>query len=71
LHFAQEPTAFLELRKGHDVIARGQGLLASIGVLDAIAYPAAFTQFMLDQVPLTRMDSRVSGSPYDNVLSSN
>lgn len=60
--------------KGHDVIARAQELLASISVWDAIAaksYPAPFTQFMLDQVPLARLDSRGSGSPFDAVLFSN
>ncbi len=60
--------------KGHDVIARAQELLASVGVLDAIAaksYRAPFTQFMLDQVPLVRLVSRDSESQNDAVLFSN
>ncbi|MEA3536995.1 FAD-dependent monooxygenase [Rhizobium sp. CC-YZS058] len=60
--------------KGHNVIARAQELLGSIGVLDPISdksYRAPFTQFFLDQVPFARLDARGSDSPYEGVLFSN
>jgi 2-polyprenyl-6-methoxyphenol hydroxylase-like FAD-dependent oxidoreductase len=60
--------------KGHNVIARAQELLASIGVRDALAqksHVAPFTQYMLDGRPIHRQSSRVLPSLYPDVLFSN
>lgn len=60
--------------KGHNIIARAQELLASIGVRDALAeksYVAPFTQYLLDGRPLHRQSSRDLLSPWPDVLFSN
>jgi len=60
--------------KGHNVIARAQELLHAIGVRDVLAekgYHAPFTQFLLDQAPLARLDTSGSPSPFGPVLFSN
>ncbi|MGU3422792.1 FAD-dependent monooxygenase [Methylobacterium sp. D54C] len=57
--------------KGHNVIARAQELLASIGVRDTLArtsYGAPFTQYMLDGRPIHRQSTRELPSPYPDVL---
>ena len=57
--------------KGHNLIARSQELLASIGVRDRIAeraHPTPLIQIVLDEKPLALMDSRGSGSPFDEWL---
>ncbi|MDU7520904.1 MAG: FAD-dependent monooxygenase [Roseomonas mucosa] len=60
--------------KGHNIIARAQELLASIGVRDALAersYAAPFTQYLLDGRPLHRQTTRDLPSPHPDVLFSN
>ncbi|WP_152048296.1 FAD-dependent monooxygenase [Aureimonas psammosilenae] len=60
--------------KGHNVIARAQELLASIGVRDTLAktsYVAPYTQYMLDGRPIHRQSTRDLPSPYPDVLFSN
>ena len=57
--------------KGHNMIARSQELLDSIGVRDALAaksYPSSDTQLLIDRKPLARLDTRQSGSRYEAVL---
>ena len=57
--------------KGHNLIARSQELLASIGIRDRIAeraHPTPLIQIVLDEKPLALMDSRGSGSPFDQWL---
>ena len=57
--------------KGHDIVARVQELLQSIGVLDVIAaksYPSLDHQILLDGKPLARVDLRGSGSPFEACL---
>lgn len=60
--------------KGHNVIARAQELLASIGVRDTLAktsHIAPFTQYMLDGRPIHRQTTRDLPSPFPDVLFSN
>ncbi len=60
-----------EESKGHNLNARSQELLESIGVRGAIAakaYPAPDAQILIEGKPLARLATRGSGSPYDVAL---
>ena len=57
--------------KGHNLIARSQELLASIGVLDPLAkraYRSPVVQILLEQRPFARTEDQGQGSPYNAAL---